>query len=531
MERFFNIAGPIKKDIHYYIEPLNRLEWDEIQLLLNQQSYFVLHAPRQTGKTTTLLAMAEVINKADNQIALYANIESAQASRNDIQSGINTICADIANQAVIQLKDESLNQWLIERGNSIPANSRLNQLLSFWSQSNGKPCLLLLDEIDALIGDTLISVLRQIRAGYPQRPAAFPQNIILCGVRDVRDYRIHSQGEIITGGSVFNIKSESLRMGSFSQTEIQALYAQHSKLTGQEFESDVFNALWQDTQGQPWLVNALAYQTCFKNKANRDRNKTITLEDYKIAREQLIYARTTHLDQLSDKLKEPRVHAVIAPMLSSLDNFEQAQSSLDDLQYVEDLGLIKLKPNLVIANKIYQEVIPRELTYPTSVNITHEQAWYIGENDKIDMRKLLSAFQQFFRENIDAWSENFQYKEAGPQLLMQAFLQRIVNGGGRITREYALGRKRTDLLIEWPLTEQSFNGPVQRVVIELKILYGAIETTIENGVKQACEYANSVNADEVHLVIFDRSTNNKWDDRIWCKRQQVDSCIVDVWGC
>ena len=255
------------------------------------------------------------------------------------------------------------------------------------------------------------------------------------------------------------------------------------------------------------------------------------MSDYQTAREQLIYACTTHLDQLSDKLKEPRVHAVIAPMLSSQASFSQTQSSLDDLQYVEDLGLITLKPNVSISNKIYQEVIPRELTFPTSINITHQQAWYVNTDGKLNMTKLLSAFVQFFRENIDAWMENFQYKEAGPQLLMQAFLQRVINGGGRITREYALGRKRTDLLIEWPTTASGFNGPIQRITIELKILYDAIETTITKGITQALEYADTANADEVHLVIFNRNEGKSWDEKIWHKQQQVEAKVVDIWGC
>ena len=76
------------------------------------------------------------------------------------------------------------------------------------------------DEIDALVGDTLISMLRQLRAGYEERPKRFPISVILCGIRDVKDYRIHSSNkEIITGGSAFNIKAESLRLGDFSREE------------------------------------------------------------------------------------------------------------------------------------------------------------------------------------------------------------------------------------------------------------------------------------------------------------------------
>lgn len=114
---------------------------------------------------------------------------------------------------------------------------------------------------------------------------------------------------------------------------------------------------------------------------------------------------------------------------------------------------------------------------------------------------------------------------------MQAFLQRIINGGGRISREYALGRKRTDLLIEWPISSQGFVGDVQRVVIELKILYGALDTVIEKGLQQTASYADSVGANEAHLVIFNRDNDKGWDERIWQQEQSIQSRQISVWGC
>ena len=140
-------------------------------------------------------------------------------------------------------------------------------------QRDSKPIVLLIDEIDALVGDTLIAVLRQLRAGYPKRPQFFPQSIVLCGVRDIRDYRIHSSRdkEIITGGSAFNIKAKSLRMGDFDQEEVQLLYGQHTQDTGQPFTQEALDLMWELTQGQPWLANALGYEVCFEMATGLER--------------------------------------------------------------------------------------------------------------------------------------------------------------------------------------------------------------------------------------------------------------------
>jgi hypothetical protein len=530
--RHFNTAGPSVAADHYYLDPLARINLEEIMALIEEKRYFVLHAPRQTGKTTCLMALMRHLNAQGQYRAVYANIESAQTARNDVARGLRAVCGSVAASLRMHLGDEeTADTWLDIFDNHGP-DAALIELLRTWTKADpSRPTVLFLDEIDALVGDTLISVLRQLRSGYNDRPDNFPLSVILCGVRDVRDYRIHSGGgEIITGGSAFNIKAESILLGNFTQTDIANLYAQHTTDTGQQFEDEIFDKVWDDTAGQPWLVNALAREACFKLPEGKDRTRPIDLELYLQAREQVIRSRATHLDQLTDKLQEDRVHRVISSILAGESDMKTVHT--DDLQYVQDMGLVSLDRPLRISNAIYREVIPRELTWTTQeLTIYQETPWYVMPDKRLDIPKLLAAFQQFFRENADVWIERFQYKEAGPQLLLQAFLQRVINGGGRITREYGLGMKRMDLYLEWPLDDVLlFRGPLQRVVFELKLLRNSMKITLADGLAQTARYAATCGADEAHLLIFDRSTQKPWSKKIWKKSEKVDGRVVLVWG-
>ncbi|MEM7538108.1 MAG: hypothetical protein AAF639_38425, partial [Chloroflexota bacterium] len=148
----------------------------------------------------------------------------------------------------------------------------------------------------------------------------------------------------------------------------------------------------------------------------------------------------------------------------------------------------------------------------------------------LDMNKMLTAFQQFFREHSESWVERFDYKEAGPQLLMQAFLQRIINGGGQVHREYGQGRKRTDLLVVWPLEDDMATSVAQRVVIELKILHKSLDTTLKEGLKQTWDYMDRGNAKEGHLIIFDRSADKSWEEKIWKRVEVYEGKTIHVWG-
>jgi hypothetical protein len=541
--RFFNTAGPVNCDDHYCLPPLERFDLAEIEMLLAQKKYFVLHAPRQTGKTTSMLALVDHLNAGKNYRALYCNVETAQTAREDVAKGMQNILVELGERASNDLKDEFLSEngskMLFEYGE----HAALKMALTRFCQASDLPVVLVLDEIDALVGDTLISVLRQIRSGYPQRPGQFPTSIVLCGVRDVRDYRIHSGTgkEIITGGSAFNIKAKSLRMGDFVKKEVDLLLQQHTHETGQAFTPDAVSCIWHLSQGQPWLVNALAYEACFEMKDGRDRTRPIDKAMVDQAKENLILRRETHLDQLGDKLRESRVQRVIEGVLSGR---AEVAGNLpeDDIQYVTDLGLIRRKPQVAIANPIYREIIPRMLTASTQDTLSHQTAWYITPDHRLDMDKLMKAFQEFFQEHSAHWLERFQYKEAGPQLLLQAFLQRIINSGGRIEREYGLGRQRVDLLVLWPLeTEEAavqagraawtrWQGPVQKVVVELKVLHKSLEQTIAKGLDQTRTYMDTCGTTDGHLVIFNRDPDIPWEDKIFHRTEICRGIPVQIWG-
>ena len=526
--RFFNTSGPVMERDHYRIPPLARLDLAELRLLIDRQRYFVLHAPRQTGKTSVLLALEELLNDEGNYRCVYVNVEAGQAMREDVKAATEMMMSQMALQARAGAGDQYLTgAWrriFAEHG-----AGALGEAVSRWSQADAKPLVLLIDEIDSLVGDTLLSVLRQLRAGYHLRPAGFPQSVVLCGVRDVRDYRIYSSSAktMVAGGSAFNIKAESLRLGDFSESETRDLLGQHAEETGQPFTDDALDAIWTQTQGQPWLVNALAYETCFRGELAKDRSRSVTEADVLDAREALILRHDTHLDQLTDKLQEDRVWRVVEPILTGAS---ESSYTARDVEYVRDLGLIARDPPVRIANPIYAEVVPRELTWLAQDDLVHDPAWYVDASGALQLGKLLEAFQEFYRENSEHWVERYGFKEAGPQLLLQAFLQRVVNSGGRIEREYALGTGRTDLLIVWP---QGDGKRTRKYVVECKVRreQQSLDRTVVDGAEQTAAHMDRCGAEAGHLVVFDRNERCSWDEKVFRDVRVAESgAEIAVWG-
>jgi len=213
----------------------------------------------------------------------------------------------------------------------------------------------------------------------------------------------------------------------------------------------------------------------------------------------------------------------VATIIDAIVNTEteNIEASIDDLQYVRDLGFIAQGRDLKIANPIYQEIFPRELSYVLQSSIRQDTVWYQRADGTLDMHKLLAAFTQFYRENIGIWAERNKllYKESGPHLLMMAFLQRIINGCGKIHREYALGRGRMDLAVEWMS---------QRIVIEIKIEKGP--KSLSDGLRQTAKYMDTFAATEGHLAIFNRHADVSWEEKIYQREEKVGNRVISIWG-
>ncbi len=527
--RKFNIAGPIRPAFHYHIPPLDRIGLPRVLDLVRDESYFALHAPRQTGKTSALLALRDLLNggSVGQYRCAYINVEPAQTAREDVGQAIGAIASQISWEAENTLRDTATARAADKLDTSTRPHAALGTLLAAWARAAPSPLILLIDEIDALVGDTLVSVLRQLRAGYVRRPRGFPQSVVLCGVRDVRDYRIQTTSgkEVITGGSAFNVKAESLRLGDFTSAEVESLLGQHTAATGQGFAPGAVQAVWKQTRGQPWLVNALALEICFSSGVPKSPGRPFSEHDIVDAREALVMRRDTHLDQLADKLNEPRVRRVIEPLLGGGD----AKYTSRDFEYVRDLGLVGPGPEVRVANPIYGEVLPRELTSVLQHEIAPQEAgWYVRPDGGLDMDGLLTAFQDFFRQKSEHWIRRAQYTEAGPQLVLQAFLHRVVNATGRIEREYALGSRRVDLLIVWPRERERED----RIVVECKLVKAgrSLSRAITEGLRQTKRYMDISATEAGHLVVFDMRPSRSWSERIFREERECRDSLITVWG-
>jgi hypothetical protein len=371
--------------------------------------------------------------------------------------------------------------------------ARLRSALQAWAKAAPYPLVLFLDEIDALQDVALISVLRQLRAGYPGRPEAFPWSLALIGMRDVRDYKMSSGGgNRLHTASPFNIKVRSLTLGNFSADDLGTLYHQHTAETGQTFQPEAVRLAFDLTQGQPWLVNALA--KIVVEELVPDASRAIAADDVENAREILIERQETHLDSLAERLREARVRQIIEPMLVGRTLGDVVA---DDLRFVQDLGLCRRLPQggLEIANPIYREVIPRVLAGTTAASLPMIQPVWLKPDGSLDTNRLLEAFLTFWKQHGQPLLASAPYHEIAPHLVMMAFLHRVVNGGGTLEREYAIGSGRMDLCLRYREVT---------LAMELKVWRDGRPDPLNEGLVQIDSYLNGLGLDSGWLVIFDR---------------------------
>jgi hypothetical protein len=493
-----------------------------IRGLIDQEQYFVIHAARQSGKTTLLLDLAKELNDSEEYYALYCTLESVQGI-GDAETGIPAVVRTLAGFVLLHPLLKAF-QFAGDADFS-DFNNVLKLSLSFFCAELDRPLVILFDETDCLSDATLISFLRQLRSGYAVRyQIPFVHSVRLIGMRNIRDYRakVREDRESLGSASPFNIVRKTMTLRNFTKQELADLYSQHTEQTGQVFSSELIEKIWHYTQGQPWLANAVAAEIAEEILGNF--SETPLPEHADQAVQNIIFRRDAHIDSLLERLKEKRVQRIIEPVILG----ESIGYDLldDDYRYALDIGLVKeSEEKLVPANPVYAEVIIRGLSSQAQMEMAHRNyppraSAYRLPDGRLDMKRLLSDFQEFWRENSEIWTERYQYKEVAPHLVLAAFLQRVINQGGKIAREFASGRGRLDLCIH-------YGG--HRYPVELKLRYK--QKTYEEGKKQIAKYMDVLGCGEGWLVVFDRRKSISWKKKVFWKTSKSEKGTIHTVGC
>ena len=523
MARWFNIGGPCNPAKHYMLSAMERLP--EVVSLIKKEQYFVVHAPRQCGKTTAFQALADEINAKGDMVAHYCSVEAVQEFRDP-----KTSMAEIAQQICLnidlypELFGEGTKDVMLDVIAKSSDTAVVTNTLKAISEHLKKPFIVFFDEVDCLSDATLVSFLRQLRNGRIacKTPNSFPTSIALIGLRNIRDYkmRVRPEGQSSGEASPFNVITKAMTIRLFTEPELRELYRQHTDETGQVFEEEALAKAWEYSQGQPYLVNALA-RWCVEEIHKEDFSQPVTGADMAEAKEKLIRERGTHLDSLMEKATDPRVQPIVEQVM--LGGGINRDVRADDISYCLDLGLL-VDDNGVLrpANPIYMETIGRYLSHGTQQNVrmlVPENPWV--REDGLDMPGLMAAFQQFWRENASEDAVPFHYREAYPHLVLQAFLQRVINGGGQIVREMALGSERLDLGVH-------FRGAVYPVEVKTAALYGKSH---EKAHRQVLRYMDRLGQLEGWLVVADPDLTKPWDDKISSEDIAADGKTIHVIRC
>jgi hypothetical protein len=501
------------------LPPEDRLVGSQLHRYIKDKLYWVLHAPRQTGKTTFLKSWAREINAGGEAVACYVTVEGCDRV-SQAEKAMPAICSAIRDAA----KKNGLPVPVCSENNHF---AMLDNILTNWSELVApKPLIVLFDEVDVLVDETMVSFLRQLRGGFATRGiGTFPTSIALVGMRDLKDYIIRAKdGKPVNPGSPFNIKADSAMLSNFSKEDVVKLFAQRTEETGQQITQEALDYVYEQSKGQPWIVNSL-FKRATLRILDDESTETVTLEHVRQAREQMIMARETHLDALAYRLEDLQIRSVIESLITGESNPSLADS--EAFRLCMDLGLVTIENGVLqIANPIYREVIARQMTFSTQLAMP-EPAWqWKTSNGELDMDRLLQEFQKFWRRHSEIWEEKSGYTEAFPHLLLMAFLQRVTNGGGHIDREYAAGRGRMDLAVEYA---------GKCYIIEVKVIYyyNTPAAVREEGLEQIQGYRDKIDdSTPAYLVIFDRRPKAKkqsWNKRIsWT----VDETArVTILGC
>jgi hypothetical protein len=537
MTRYFNITGPNRDPHHFGLDPLKRVNYPLIETSIARGRCFSLCSPRQSGKTTLLLALKKKLNGGGKYRCLYCNVEAAQAAGNDVERGVRLILNRIAQEAAFDFGDLWPRQNFVSILGEAGPDGALVTFFENWlyrDQPAKLPIVLFLDGVDLLRGRTLASVLRQLRTGQINSPRLFPQSVVLSSVRDVRDNDIDiGNGQFITGRSGSDVRESSIVLYNFTQSEIKELCGQYTAETGHAFQENVYSHLYILTGGRPWLVNALLCEALYEMGLAATPSRALTSGMIDVAKEHFLERQNSYMEQLEEKLSSPGVRETLFPIL--IGGTWEKRPTQGNLDYLKDLELIqKSSFGWNVTNALYRELIPKVMGMGLRDELAHlvDRARFLRPDGRLDFKEMIRFYQKLFCDNFLRWGRRYDLEGVLAQVLLHAFLRYILGNRGHMECDYALSTGRIDIGVTWSYSLENGEREDERVIFEIRLfdITKSHDTVVRTGVAQVVEYAKLKRPHDVYLLILDEDETKTWYDRLFQEEYVHDGIAVHVYG-
>jgi len=493
-KRYFEKSGVVDPGASYYVplENVTNMDNQDIKTMVDLGRYFSIFAPRQSGKTTFFEGFCHELEKDTSYVAILL---SFQRYKNlDKQRFYQLIQKDLYNQLMNRLNAVNCRKLgaisayldshsLTDHISFSELFEELNQIVEF------KKIVIFIDEFDGIPIDELenfLTTLRELYQRYKKQTDKALYSVGLVGIRNIT--------KLIVGGvSPFNI-ADQVKLPPFILKNVRDLYSQYTEETNQPFTEDAVKKVFDETAGQPWLVNRLG--TILTVNIKPETADPITAEDVEKAIDILLYEENSHFDNITEKAKQYK-ETFIDIVFNSVEYIPG-----DDEQYLLlTHGLIKAKGKDVrVSNPIYQKRFTRTFFRESGAIVDVSVKGYFRPDGLLNMEAILSDFEEYIMQiGVNAFYASQKPYEKTGQFLLTAWLYQFVEGGkGDLRLEAPSGLGRMDILL-------IYHG--HKYIIETKINRSSLDKTVEKAINQLCgKYLLTEQVDEGYVVVFDLKT-------------------------
>ena len=494
-KRYFEKSGVVDPKASYYVplENVTNMDNQDIKTMVDLGRYFSIFAPRQSGKTTFFKEFCRKLEKDRTYVPILLSFQDYKS---------------LKTQRFYSLIQKSFYRQLINRLTLVEC-PRLDVIKSFietctisdhisfrelFEELNRiveqKKIVIFIDEFDGIPRDDLenfLTTLRELYQEYKGREDKALYSIGLVGIRNIT--------KLIVGGvSPFNI-ADQVSLPSFSLQNVHDLYAQFTEETNQSFSELAVEKIFEETAGQPRLVNRLG--TILTVNIRPETTEPITEEDVEMAIKLLLKERNSHFDNLLEKAKrhkEAFVEIVFDGVGYNPDD--------EDQSWLEQYGLINEKNEKArVTNVIYKRRFLKAFFQKSDASTDISYRGYYTADGFLDMLAIISDFEEYIIQiGVNAFYANQKPYEKTGQFLLTAWLYQFVEGDkGALRYEMPTGLGRMDIFL-------TYRG--RKYIIETKINRANIDKTIDRAVEQICgKYLLTEMVEEGYVVVFDVKTN------------------------